>query len=542
MKKRILIIIALIMIISTIIKTLIVGFSFLNFSKEIIQNESELITDIMMEAIDKEKFIDLIKNSKAIKNIKYINKYKKGIYFDLNKKTITSFYPINNNESLEIVYEGKIYFAKIKNAIIQLLIIALISLIIIILILNYFLTPYLEILEDVKKSTQRILKGKFDYKLHTKLKGEAKDFVDSYNQFIDKLKSSFGTIEEKYTELIEKKPSGNPLEDAKDTINQLADIFKFKRIIEEDLNETVILDRLLEIVEHFNIQHYVLAGIDNNEQKTFYLKHKGDICCTIEENPTICRAYRCKHEVNSKDFENVCELHTCDNNYVCIPFSSEGNFTGILKIMYKNEDLSDKLAYIKAYLKETSAIIESKYTLELLKKQSIKDPLTGLYNRRYLEETLPKILASANRNKTKVGFLMVDIDFFKKVNDTYGHDAGDNILKGVSTIILNSIRESDMAVRFGGEEFLIILTNLKSQEDLEKIAEKIRKSVEKTKFNTGKDIIYKTVSIGGALYPDQCKRAWECIKYADLALYKAKNSGRNKVVIFSPQLKIDANY
>ena len=543
MKKRILIIIAAIMIISTIIRTVIVGYSFLGYSKEIIQNESELIADIYLETKDKNKIINLIKYSKPIKDINIINKTKNDVFFDITQKSIISYYSLDANKSLKIVYDGEVYFKKLEDAILQLLSIALISLILIILIVNYFLTPYLEILESVKKSTQHILKGDFDYTLNTKLKGEAKNFTDSFNEFLSKLKDSFGVIEDKYTSLIEKKPSNNPLIDAKETISNLAEIFKFKRIIEEDMSVETILNRLVEVVEKFNIKHYALIGIDNSNKKIFFTKEEGDICCEIEENFSLCRAYRLKHEINSKDFNNLCELHHCNNEYYCLPFSVEGNFTGILKIMYKkDENIEDSLAYIKAYLQETSAIIESKYTLELLKQQNIKDPLTGLYNRRYLEEVLPKILASANRTKIKVGFLMIDIDYFKKINDTHGHDIGDSVLKGVSNIILNTIRESDIAVRFGGEEFLIILTDLKSEDDLIKVAEKIRKKVEETKFATPKGTIKKTVSIGGALYPNNCQKEWECIKYADLALYKAKNSGRNKTVIFSEQLKIDANY
>ena len=542
MKKRILIIIAIIMIISTIIRTFIVGFSFFSFSKEIIQNESELIADIIIETEHKEKLLKLIQNSKPIKDIEIIKQFKNGINFNIDKKTIISFYPLNQHQTLEIEYNGEIYFQKFQNAIIQLLIIALVSLIIIILIVNYFLTPYLEILESVKISTDHILKGDFNYKLNTKLKGEAKNFTDSFNEFLNKLKDSFGVIEQKYTSLIEKNPSSNPLNDAKETISQLAEIFKFKRVIEEDLSVTTILNRLIEVIEKFEINHYALIGIDNTEKKIFYLVKKGEICCNVETNYEICRAYRLKHEINSKDYNHICEFHSCNNEYYCLPFSAEGNFTGILKIMYKDENISDKLAYIKAYLKEASSIIESKYTLELLKKQNIKDPLTGLYNRRYLEEILPKILASANRNKTKIGFLMIDIDYFKKVNDTYGHDAGDNILKGVSTIILNTIRESDIPVRFGGEEFLIVLTDLKTTDDLLKVAEKIRQTIEKSKFSTNKKLIQKTVSIGATLYPDFCKKAWECIKYADLALYKAKNTGRNKVILFTEDLKEKANY
>lgn len=544
MKKRILFIIALIMIISTIIKTLIVGISFISFSNHIMENQTALIADIIKEVKDKNKFLTLIKESGPIKNIDILPGVKNTIIYDIKHKTIVSFIPYNQVNSLKIEYVGNKYFQTFSNAIIQLIIIAFISLILIILIVNYFLTPYLEILEKVKLSTEKILNGNFKYKINTKLKGEAKEFVDSYNDFINKLDDSFGVIEKKYTSLIEKSPSKNPLVDAKETIEQLADIFKFKRIIEDDLNEQIILKRIITVLKKFDIKHYALIGMDNKEKKVFFSQNEGDICCDIIENPTECRAYRLKHPIDSRDYENLCSFHTCNNEYYCIPFSVEGNFTGILKIMYEkeNDNILKNIPYIKAYLKETSSIIESKYTLELLKKQSIKDPLTTLYNRRYMEEILPQIIASAKRRNSKIGFLMIDIDYFKKVNDTYGHDAGDKVLQTVSSIILNSIRESDIAVRFGGEEFLIILSDLNSKEDLLKIAEKIRQKVEKTKFNTGKEIIKKTISIGASLFPDDCQKTWECIKFADLALYKAKNSGRNRVVAFDEKLKKEANY
>ena len=544
MKKRILFIIALIMIISTIIRTVIVGVSFISFSNHIIENQTALIADIIREVKDKNKFLTLIKKSGPIKNIEIIPGIKNEIIYDIKYKTIIAFAPYKHNKSLKIKYAGKKYFQKFSNAIIQLIIIAFISLILIILIVNYFLTPYLEILEEIKISTEKILNGNFKYKLKTKLKGEAKEFIDSYNEFIDKLNDSFGVIEKKYTSLIEKPPGKNPLVDAKETIEQLADIFKFKRIIEDDLDEKIILKRLATVINKFNIKHYALIGIDNNEKKVFFSQNEGDICCDIIENPTECRAYRLKHPINSKDYEHLCAFHICQDEYYCIPFSVEGNFTGILKIMYKkeNENILKNIPYIKAYLKETSSIIESKYTLKLLKKQSIKDPLTTLYNRRYMEEILPQLFASAKRRNTKLGFLMIDIDYFKKVNDTYGHDAGDKVLQTVSNIILNSIRESDVAVRFGGEEFLIILTDLNSKEDLLNIAEKIRQKVEKTKFNTGKETIKKTISIGASMFPDDCQKPWECIKFSDLALYKAKNSGRNRVIVFDEKLKKEANY
>ena len=109
----------------------------------------------------------------------------------------------------------------------------------------------MEILEKIKHSTNNILHGNFEQKIDTKLKGEAKEFVDSFNVFLEKLKESFGVIEEKYTSLIEKEKSNDPLNDAKETIEQLANIFKFKTMIEEDNSTEEIYNRLIDVLLNF---------------------------------------------------------------------------------------------------------------------------------------------------------------------------------------------------------------------------------------------------------------------------------------------------
>jgi diguanylate cyclase (GGDEF)-like protein len=543
MKKKILLIIALIMIISTILRTVIVGYSFLNFSKTIVDNENTFIKEILLNSNNCEKMINTIKNSRHIKNIiiiSSINNIEKYEY-NVNEQTITSYIQFKNSQYLKIIYNAKEYYNKLFWALGQLIFIAVISLILIILIVNYFLTPYLEILEKVKLSTQNILKGHFQNQINTKLKGEAKEFVTSYNIFLNKLKESFGVIEEKYTTLIEKDKSNDPLNDAKETIEQLANIFKFKRLIEEDESSNDIFNRLTEVLNDFHIKNFTLIGIDNNENRSFVIFQKEDICCNALENFRQCRAYRLKKNINSVEFPNICPMHFCNNDYICIPFSASGNFNGILKINIDSEDekkhIQNNLPYIKAYLNEVSAIIEAKYTLEILHTQSVKDPLTNLFNRRHLENILPTLIAAAQRRNETVAFLMIDMDWFKKVNDKYGHKAGDTVLKTLANILINNVRKSDIIIRYGGEEFLIILQNIKTEKEAFDIAEKIRKTIEATKIQLDNTIINKTISIGISLFPKCCMQGWECIKYADMALYKAKDNGRNQTVLFSADLK-----
>jgi diguanylate cyclase (GGDEF)-like protein len=230
-------------------------------------------------------------------------------------------------------------------------------------------------------------------------------------------------------------------------------------------------------------------------------------------------------------------MHYCNNDYICIPFSAGGNLTCILKINISSEKekkyIKKILPYIKTYLKEASSVLEAKFTLELLHNQAIKDPLTNLYNRRYLDNVLPMIIATAKRRNEKIGFLMIDTDYFKKVNDTYGHKAGDTVLKILAKILKNSVRESDIVIRYGGEEFLILLQNIQNLNDAKIVAEKIRKTVENTEIKLEDKTIKKTVSIGISIFPEHCEKGWECVKYADFALYKAKRNGRNRVEIFN---------
>ncbi len=174
--------------------------------------------------------------------------------------------------------------------------------------------------------------------------------------------------------------------------------------------------------------------------------------------------------------------------------------------------------------------------MAILEKNAQTDALTGLYNRKYLDDAVTKITSQASRSKVSYGVLLLDIDFFKMVNDTYGHDIGDNAIKIVAQTLIENIRESDIAIRFGGEEFLLLLYNCDENYILD-IAEKIRINFSKKDIPTGgTTILNKTMSIGACMYPHDSDDLEECVKYSDLALYKAKKTGRNKVIRFDKSL------
>lgn len=182
---------------------------------------------------------------------------------------------------------------------------------------------------------------------------------------------------------------------------------------------------------------------------------------------------------------------------------------------------------------QTTRDIKRIYTLEI---ENITDPLMNISNRRYLDQKLQEEFSKASRYGLAFSILMIDIDHFKNVNDTYGHDAGDTVLKCIGQLIKTLIRESDTVARFGGEEIMILcpLTDLNHAAWL---AERLRCEIEKkvivlSETEKEKSEITVTVSIGGTEYTPDVSTAEDLVKQADIAMYRAKEEGRNRIVMY----------
>jgi diguanylate cyclase (GGDEF)-like protein len=167
---------------------------------------------------------------------------------------------------------------------------------------------------------------------------------------------------------------------------------------------------------------------------------------------------------------------------------------------------------------------------------TIIDPMTKLYNRRFLENFIAQFAKQAERQDEYFTILMIDIDFFKKVNDTYGHDVGDKVIVAIARVLQNSIRKSDLAVRYGGEEFMVLLHYANSEAAV-KVAAKIKNAFAEITFEADNHGSFqKTLSIGISEFPKDADTIWQCIKLADTALYVAKTTGRNKIVTYSKEM------
>ncbi len=167
---------------------------------------------------------------------------------------------------------------------------------------------------------------------------------------------------------------------------------------------------------------------------------------------------------------------------------------------------------------------------EALKREAIRDPLTGLFNRRYMEEALQREASRAERNTSSVGIMMVDVDHFKVFNDTHGHEAGDGVLQQLGALLQRSIRGGDIACRYGGEEFLLILPDT-SLEITECRAQGLVSQVSDFPITLRNGSFHITISIGIAALPNHGTSAHNAVSAADIALYQAKQNGRDQAVV-----------
>ena len=418
--------------------------------------------------------------------------------------------------------------------------------------------PYRKLFEEMKDVLNSFKEGDFRKSINVDLEDEAGDLARVINSVGETLGKTLSSIREKVSMLIGYNvlETENALKDTEKIVEELVKISHFKRTIEQDMNKSDIYTRIEHVLyDYMSLDKFSIYEVDERRNRMELVTVHGEtMWCSesILENADECRAKRTGQDVDSQEFPCICPKFAHNDlcstqgiQYYCIPVNVGGKVGNVVQIVYeKDMDMFVRMLipYIKGYLQEASPVLESRGLMELLKQQSYIDQLTGLYNRRFLEEISEKLAAQVKRRNSILGILMVDIDYFKQVNDEYGHDVGDRVLKEVAQVIKNTVRESDYVIRFGGEEILVLLMDVKEGKAKE-VAEKIRRAVENKVIEFSGGIIKKTVSIGVSEFPKDCEgRFWQCIKFADVALYRAKEEGRNRVVRFTPEMWTGEEY
>jgi len=224
---------------------------------------------------------------------------------------------------------------------------------------------------------------------------------------------------------------------------------------------------------------------------------------------------------------------------LCTPLMAHGETLGILSLVTEPNGSAEPQTSISEFNAKLAVSVAAQAALsfanlklrEKLRYQSVRDPLTGLFNRRYLDESLEREIPNAIRKNRSLGVVMIDVDRFKNFNDMFGHDAGDTVLRELGDYLAKFIRRGDLACRYGGEEFTLILPE-SSLEDTRRRAEELRISVHQLSIKHRDIVLGKvTLSLGVAVLPDHGTTAVELLAAADGALLRAKKEGRDRVLI-----------
>jgi len=340
-------------------------------------------------------------------------------------------------------------------------------------------------------------------------------------------------------------------------------VSKVNEQLDKKLFEATVLNEMSSLIER-GIEDF--EGIVNIVMETLARILDYDVAAivTIEEHDIGCffKINKPTSELRLREVQEYTKNYLKENN-ICLSSSNkmevfgtdkieQASVTNERKIVYFDVPIrfADKLGglivltrnasekidskeedFFKVVVKQAFIIMENSWLYNKVKSLAVTDSLTGIYNHGFLYECLCKEYARAERYKLPLSFLMLDMDYFKKVNDSYGHPQGDTVLCKISHILRNNVRVCDTIGRYGGEEFSIILPESKL-EDSVSLAERIRKEVEQYNFGDVNKVIKCTASIGVSSYPcPDVKNLEDLINKADKALYNAKAEGRNRVCI-----------
>jgi diguanylate cyclase (GGDEF)-like protein/PAS domain S-box-containing protein len=263
--------------------------------------------------------------------------------------------------------------------------------------------------------------------------------------------------------------------------------------------------------------------------------------------PDDCWALRRGRPQWFKSSEKVTPCHHTDlaqvSESLCVPLMAQGEALGIVTLELirtpeqqnplsrPSEEAERRLASVLA--EQVGLALGNLKLRETLRNQSIRDPLSGLFNRRYMEESLEGEFSRAGRNKTSVAIIMMDIDHFKKFNDTFGHQAGDALLRTLGDFLNRSTRGQDIACRYGGEEFALVLSDSSLDGALRR-AENLRQEVKNLSVQYAGQLLGTiSISMGVALCPDHGSSISDVLRAADQALYCAKREGRDRVSVWT---------
>lgn len=321
------------------------------------------------------------------------------------------------------------------------------------------------------------------------------------------------------------------------TNNYISIIKEFRNLIDFINTDVVLIEKIFEILtKHFN---YNVAGIffnspDNIAPNILNLSIKHCKANTENIQSTFFKEMG-KYKTVLKTVTNITEDNSINKNYkmknkLILPLMYDGKLLGGICLFARNEILKENVENFNLIITELLSIFKLKYIYTEQIFNSSIDALTGLYNRHQLELGLKQEFYRAQRYKSSFSLAMIDVDFFKKINDTYGHQYGDYVLCEISNLIQKEFRKTDIVYRYGGEEIVILMPATPIENAILPI-ERLREKISKHIFEKDGIKANITISIGLGTNRDEFKTEDEIIKDADTMLYESKQNGRNKTSV-----------
>ncbi len=329
---------------------------------------------------------------------------------------------------------------------------------------------------------------------------------------------------------------------------ELAALNKFSEAVTQCTSEVEVYDHILHsLKERFRPQQVIIFILKAQEN---FLEAAASLVPLPEnirawpviEEPHNCKAVRMGRpfRVNDVSVEPLCPanfLPPSAGSYFCGPLIAGGIIIGAVRLEgVRDYWTPERISLLEGYLSGAATALSNLRLLQTMKQQANVDELTGLYNRRFLEDYARKMLAMASRKSTPVSLIMMDLDHFKSFNDLHGHEVGDRILRHFAKTMSLTMRETNLAARYGGEEFVVLLPDTSVKACL-LVAERIRLAVERMIVPSGTDkpLPKITVSLGIATYPEHGRSLEELLSASDKALYESKRLGRNRATVYAEQ-------
>jgi diguanylate cyclase (GGDEF)-like protein len=323
---------------------------------------------------------------------------------------------------------------------------------------------------------------------------------------------------------------------------------KFSEVVTQCTSEREVYDHLLHALkERFAPRQVIIFKLNPEEN---FLEAAATLAPLPEdlrawpviEEPHNCKAVRSgrSFRVNDVTLEPLCPARFVPptaGSYYCGPLIAGGIIIGAVRLEGQKDFWTpERERLLESYLSGAATALSNLRLLETMKQQANVDVLTGLYNRRFVEHYARKLIAMARRWRQPIGLIMLDLDHFKNFNDVYGHEVGDRILRQFAKTVTSTMREANLAARFGGEEFVVLLPDTGPKACM-LVAERVRQAVARMVVPSGseKPLPQVTVSLGIAVFPEHGQSLEEVLQASDKALYESKHAGRNRTTLYAPQ-------